>query len=166
MVSVQKATGWNQFSPYVALALARRHLDTAYEGLSAALSQLHDKPASDMDIDACARSVAKKMKAPDLKRDPGRIELAVHLGMWGQYWWVMAEAQPKRYHRERALPFFQAARTILADVGHRRFFRDLDSFLSFYPSDSVSKRTGVPAQLRRFGPPEFTTASFFPLSPP
>ena len=165
MIEVQKSTGWYRFSPYIALALARGHFDEAYEGLASALALLYEKPVRDLDVHSCALSIAETMACPVPAKDPGRIELALHLAMWGQYWWGLAEAQSNESEREKALPFFQAARTMLGGVGHRRFSRDLDSFLCFYSTDDIFERTGVPANVRKFGPPEYTTPSFFPLSP-
>jgi hypothetical protein len=89
MTAYLKTTGWNRYSQFVALALASGELDYARQGLSVALSWLVGQPLKDADVNEAAMNLARVQVAPVASRNPGPIEIGVHLAMWGQYEWAL-----------------------------------------------------------------------------
>jgi hypothetical protein len=89
MTAYLKTTGWNRYSQFVALALASGELDYARQGLSVALSWLVGQPLKDADVNETAMNLARVQVAPIASRNPGPIEIGVHLAMWGQYEWAL-----------------------------------------------------------------------------
>jgi hypothetical protein len=161
-----RSSGWNRYSQFITLALAGGQLDYAWKGLAAALSWIVGRPLKHSEVAAEAANLAQSGVAPDKSRDPGPIELAVHLAMWGQYEWALVSHGAKTSSAKRSAEFFAVARQMLVQQRHLRFIRDLDRFLYASQADPLLlTQTRVPGHVRSYGPTKHSTAVFFPLVP-
>lgn len=157
-----KQTGWNRHSQYVALALSGGELDYAHRGLLAASAKLLESGRGS-EIEEQISDLAESPSREKLVWDPGPIELAVHLAMWGQYYFALETDRDTTLASERTAVFFRGARELLDDSEHERFIRDLDRFLTRCEVDPLQQ--AVPGQVRSYALRAYRTGVFLPLAP-
>ena len=175
--STRATTGWNRYSPFIALALAGQEIDEARAALTEALSEITGQKlgalrslekAAELATGACSLIHFQKedVRALGLASNPGPVELGLHLAMWGQYGELCLQCGDRTVSWDQVAQFFEGARNLIELSGNRRFACDLERYIHRCEGDvRLSTRRPVPGEVRAFMMPRKNTEVFFPLTP-
>lgn len=165
LINFKATTGWNRYSQFIALSLAGGEVDIALRALNEALSWILERSLNHRETMVAATELARGAIRPSANRDPGKIELALHLAMWGQYYWKLADTTKQTEPLVQASAFFKSARNILAKTQNSRFMRDIERLIAATEGGDLPDALGIPAWVRSYGPPAFSTGVFLPFAP-
>jgi hypothetical protein len=165
LIKFKATTGWNRYSQFIALSLAGGEVDIALRALNEALSWILERPLNHRETMVIATELARGSINPSANRDPGKIELALHLAMWGQYYWKLADTTKQTDPLVKASIFFKSARNILSKTQNSRFMRDIERLIAATEVNDAPDVLGIPAWVRSYGPPAFSTGVFLPFAP-